>query len=678
LLENDPPVTVGALYIAPMKALINDQFFRLTDLMAQSDIPLCHWHGDVALSKKKKFLQNPSGVLQITPESLEAMLINRVNDLSRIFGDLRFAVIDEMHAFMNAERGLQVLCQLTRLRKYMAADFRRIGLSATLGDYDLPAKWLSAGTNRKVSIPRPEPYEKKIRLNVEHFTGIFYDNEAPFEESVGHPALAYMYKHTLDKKAIIFSNSRPPNDAAIIAMRHIAAENGTPDIYHVHHGSVSATLREHAEQDIKNSDGPVVIGATVTMELGVDIGRLERVFQIGAPISVASFVQRLGRTGRRGEPPEMWFVHCEGGYKTDSPLSKIPWYLLKIIATIQLYIEDRWIEPPNVLKYSMSMLYHQIMSVIASFGEISVEALADVVLNLPAFTTVEKEDFFILLDELIKTEQLQYMDMGGLIIGLEGEKIVNSFEFFGVFPTEEEWIIMHESQKIGQVEEPVYAGEQVTVAGFNWLVIGVDHKRLTIFVKPLPDKLRYLWPGDRALSHNNVLNKMKQILTEDTVYPYLSPNAAERLAKARQTAAVYELDKYNVIETECGQVGILPWMGHRCYRTLRNILTKCLNLTITKKSADEFAPFCITLKNGKYTAADIHAMLKKALSGGFDPAILMDEEKIRAEKKHYEYKVPKYDRYVPNYLLKRQIIQDYIDIPFIKREVEGWGVKMFN
>ena len=138
LLEKDPPSSVGVIYIAPMKALINDQFYRLTDLMEESGIPLCHWHGDVPQSKKAKFLKNPGGVLQITPESLEAMLISRVHDLVRIFGDLRFVVIDEMHAFMSSERGLQILCQLSRLQRYINREPRRIGLSATLGDYELP------------------------------------------------------------------------------------------------------------------------------------------------------------------------------------------------------------------------------------------------------------------------------------------------------------------------------------------------------------------------------------------------------------------------------------------------------------------------------------------------------------------------------------------------------------
>ena len=368
LLE-DPPLSVGALYIAPMKALINDQFSRLSDLVKESGIKLCHWHGDVSKSQKDKYLQDPSGVLQITPESLESMLLSRGNDLSRIFGDLRFVVIDEMHAFMNSDRGTQILCQLERLERYMRSSPRRIGLSATLGDYALPEKWLASGTDRLVETPKNLSSAQKIRLSVEHFIMPLLEDD---NKLYTDPSMLYAYEKTLNKKAIIFGNGRPEPDAAIAAMRYIAKMNGTDDIYYVHHGAISATLREEAENLMKESDGPVVIGANVTMELGIDIGRLERVIQLGAPISVASFVQRLGRSGRRGNPAEMLFIDWEDDPGlTPGPLKRIHWRLMHIIAIIQLYIEEKWIEPPKLLKYPMSILYHQIMSVTASAGELS-------------------------------------------------------------------------------------------------------------------------------------------------------------------------------------------------------------------------------------------------------------------------------------------------------------------
>ncbi|MCL2740834.1 MAG: DEAD/DEAH box helicase, partial [Oscillospiraceae bacterium] len=569
LLERDPPSSVGVLYVAPMKALINDQFGRLSGLMEQSGIPLRHWHGDVSGSRKNAFLKDPGGVLQITPESMEAMLINRVHDLSRIFGDLRFVVIDEMHAFMSADRGLQVLCQLARLRRYMRAEPRRVGLSATLGDYALPAEWLAAGTSRPVTVPDPRVGPQRIRLSVEHFGKPFTEDG----DAISHPSMRYMYERTLGRKAIIFGNGRPTPDAAITAMRAFAREEGRPDAYHVHHGAISSTLREAAERDIKESEGQVVIGATVTMELGVDIGRLDRVFQIGPPISVASFVQRLGRTGRRGEPAEMWFVSNESRASDDPcPLMQVPWYLLKIMAIIQLYLEERWIEPPKVLRHSMSLLYHQTMSMAASYGEVSAEALSEGVRSLPAFTGMGAATVDGFIDELIGMGHLQRMDRGGLIVGLEGERVVGSHEFYGVFPSEEEWIVMHGSEKIGQVEEPLAVGEPITVAGYGWVVVGVDHRRLSVCVKPLAGRMRYLWPGDRALTHDRVLQRMRRVLAEGDEYPYLGPTAVERLRRARSLSDSLGLAERNVVGLGDGVIGVLPWMGHRNYNTLKRVL----------------------------------------------------------------------------------------------------------
>ena len=147
-LWENPPQSIGALYIAPLKSLINDQFYRIGELLEQSGIPVTHWHGDVAGSHKKKLLERPRGILQITPESLESMLINRNNDLVRLFCDLRYVVLDEIHTLTGSDRGNQILCQLARLGRLLGRHPRRIGLSATVGDPPQAAAWLSAGSGR--------------------------------------------------------------------------------------------------------------------------------------------------------------------------------------------------------------------------------------------------------------------------------------------------------------------------------------------------------------------------------------------------------------------------------------------------------------------------------------------------------------------------------------------------
>lgn len=156
LMAEDPPASVGALYIAPLKALINDQFDRLNEVCAEGDIPVWHWHGDVSQTHKRKLMKHPSGILQITPESLEAMLLHRHAAINALFGDLRFIVIDELHALMRGDRGGQTLCLVERLSRMAGVNPRRIGLSATIGDPQQAAEFLSAGTGKRTVVPRIE------------------------------------------------------------------------------------------------------------------------------------------------------------------------------------------------------------------------------------------------------------------------------------------------------------------------------------------------------------------------------------------------------------------------------------------------------------------------------------------------------------------------------------------
>ena len=169
LFSEDMPRSVGAIYIGPLKALINDQFMRLNDLCEEAQIPVWHWHGDVAQSHKNKLLKHPSGILQITPESLEAMLLHKHADISRLFGDLRFIVIDEVHSLMRGDRGGQTLCLMERLSRMAGVNPRRIGLSATIGDLQGTGAFLASGTGRGTVIPRIEEKGVKWRLSMEHF-----------------------------------------------------------------------------------------------------------------------------------------------------------------------------------------------------------------------------------------------------------------------------------------------------------------------------------------------------------------------------------------------------------------------------------------------------------------------------------------------------------------------------
>lgn len=683
MLEQDPPASVGVLYIAPLKSLINDQFLRLNDLLKEAHIPVFHYHGDVSASHKKKLFNNPQGVLQITPESLESLLINKNRDLVRVFGDLRFIIIDEVHSFMGTDRGTQIICQLERLNRYIRTTPRRIGLSATLGDYAKAEEWLSSGTAKKVVTPAVNASSQKIRLAVEHF----YDpdevknpqsNNAPEEEkkedAKASPYWEYIYEKTLNRKCIIFTNMRDQAEYSIAMMRQIAENKSTSDIYHVHHGSISAALREDAESDMKSSEKPVVIGATLTLEMGIDIGRLERIVQVDAPNSVSSFLQRLGRSGRRGNPSEMWFV-CREEKPSGLPIlpRRIPWKLMQAIAVIQLYVEERWIEQPRTMKYPWSILYHQTMASIAELGEATPALLAKRVLGMEPFSQISFDDFRELLLHLIKLDHIQLTAENTLILGLKGEKIVNNFKFYAVFPEEDDFIVMADSAAIGKIEVPPPPGERLTLAGRSWEVIEVDMKSKVVHVKRIKGKIKTYWGGGNIKTDNRVLWRMKEVLAKPADYPYLQKGAKNRMDEAWFLAKNSGLDKYNVFSLGGKALCIFPWLGNVDYFTVMYLIKKLCGYMLNIKSIGGQPPYFITLKTEWGITPEVFLNeFREAINTPINIEEMLTEDEIADLKRQYEYKTPKFDEFIPTNLLKKTIAVDYINLDRLRREVAGW------
>ena len=659
-LYEKPPQTIGAIYIGPIKALINDQFERLNDLLRQADIPVWHWHGDVSQSRKKQAIKNPKGILQITPESLEGLLINKHNDLMRLFGQLQFVVIEKIHAFMGTERGCQILCQLARLENITKNQPRRIGLSATLGDYSLAADWLSSGTGKEVIIPNVEGAKRQIKLALEHF---YIQDE--LDDSEATVCDKYIYNLTKSRKCLIFANNKTQTEEIIASLRQIAAKEGEPDIYHVHHGSISASLRSSAENAMREPNKPAVTAATLTLEVGVDIGQLERVIQLESPPSVASFLQRLGRTGRRGVAADMRFVCAEDKVSEEAPLpEQFPWQLLQSIAIIQLYLEERWIEPIKPIKYPLSLLYHQTMSILAATAEISPAVLAQQVLNLPVFQEITPEDYKLLVRYLIDINHIQKTEEGKLIIGLTGEKIVNKFQFYAVFPENVEYAVKQTTTEIGSISLPPTIGKQFSLAGRTWEVLEIDFKKKVVSVKPVEGKASIFWRGGSGSIHSKVLQKMRQILFEDVEYSYLQTNALQRLRTVRELARKYQLDKNNIFLIEKGKCCIFPWVGTVAFRTLERLLnTFCREpLGITSIGGDN--PYYLIVKlakdKSKYLELEIISLCDQRISA---EDLLSDAEAPEMQK---------YDKFIPYQLLRKAYASDYLDLEELRQQVATW------
>ncbi len=666
-LVASPTSSVEVLYIAPLKALINDQFERLNVLMKESGISVFHWHGDVGSSQKAKFLQNPTGVLQITPESLESMLINRKNDIPRLFADLKFIIIDEIHTLMGFDRGSQVCCLIERISRLINHSPRRIGLSATIGDTAAAAEWLSRNTDRKCSVVDIKSSGTKWRLALQHFYAENGQNQTQ-ETSLTDEGYEFIYNSVKNKKSLIFSNSREETELVTATMRQIAEYKGDDDIFHIHHGNLSAALRESAESIMKDDSRQAVTCATVTLELGVDIGRLERIVNIGAPNTVSSFLQRIGRSGRRENTPEMVMVFREENPLPNTPLYEIiPWNFLQGIAIIQLYIEERWLEPPFKKSLPLSLLYHQTMSVLACSGEMSAAKLAKNVLSLAPFEKIEKEDYRDLLIHLIKTGHIQQTEENRLIIGLKGEKIINNFKFYAVFKDSEDFTVRHQSEEIGTITTPPPVGERFALAGRVWEVEEADIQKRLIYVKPVKGKMEASWPGDKGEIHTKILKRMKKVLEEDTIYPYLKPDAVKRLAQARQVARNTGMLRNRLICLGGINYCLFPWLGTKSMRTLKRFIQYKCAPALGISSIEYNSCYYITFKMEGASSRSFIEYLNNVI----------DSEDIKADELVDENEMPvfeKFDLYIPRALLQKAYCTDKLssaEIVELARELKN-------
>ena len=682
LFSEDPPSSVGCIYIGPLKALINDQFTRLTDLCEEADIPVWHWHGDVAQSHKSRLMKRPSGILQITPESLEAMLLHKHAAIPKLFGDLRFVVIDEVHSLLRGDRGGQTLCLIERLSRIAGVNPRRIGLSATIGDPEGTGEFLSLGTGRKTIIPKIEAKGSKWRLSMEHFyvkdvqaaEGKDVQDALPvLEEKTDEapknadPGIGYIYEHTRSKKCLVFVNSREECETVTTTLRQYCDLQHERDRFLIHHGNLSASYRETAEGVMKDDSQYMTTVTTATLELGIDIGRLERAFQIDAPWTVSSFLQRMGRTGRRESPPEMWFVMREDEPEARAMLpSTIPWKLLQGISLVQLYLEERWCEPPRLDRFAYSLLYHQTMSTLASCGEMSPKALADRILRLHYFHRVSQDDYKVLLRHLIKTDHIQQTEQGGLIVGLAGERVVNSFKFYGVFVESEEYTVRSESQELGTVCLPPPIGEKLAIAGHVWVVLDIDHKRHLVYCEQVKGSIPAYFgecPGDL---HTKILQRMRKVLKEDKQYPYLMQNAVARLDQARFTAEHSGAADTPLINLGGNMWCLLPWVGTYPFLAMERFLKIKCGDRLGLKNFDSARPYYMQFTM-KVSEVDFYRIVREEIQKPIDPLELV-----------YPKELPlfdKYDEYLPEELVRKGFAYGVLDMAGLKEAVLSWPIK---
>lgn len=679
LLDENPSQTVGVLYIAPLKALINDQFGRLNELCEEEGIAVTRWHGDAAQSKKRKLLKKPSGILQITPESLESLIINKHMEIPSLFGDLRFIVIDEIHSLLRADRGLQTFCLIERLCKLAGCDPRRIGLSATIGNPEQAGKFLAAGSGRGTIIPRFDGGKEVWRLSMEHFYNsapqadegkTVPTNTPPAEEptdtapKAADPGVGYIFEHTKGKKCLVFTNSREECEGVCQQLRQYCEANHEPDRFLIHHGNLSASYRESAEEEMKDDDSLMSVCATATLELGIDVGRLERAFQIDAPFTVSGFLQRMGRTGRRGDPSEMWFVMREDHQEARSMLpDSVPWYLIQGIALVQLYIEERFVEPPRMDRLPYSLLYHQTMSTLASHGEMTPGELASRVLALSCFHRITQDDYRLLLKHLMEIDHINRTENGGLIVGLAGERVVNNYKFYAVFQENVEYTVRSGSEQLGTIVKPPPVGDKIAIAGRVWVVDEVNHKRRELFCTLVKGNIPAYFGDVAGDIHTRILERMYRVLSEDKQYPYLMSHAVCRLADARETFRKSLMSEHPLVHLGGKMWALFPWVGTYAFLAMERFLKLRCGQKLGLRGLQSSRPYYMQFTM-QVSEAEFYDIVCEEAEKEFDRLELV-----------YPKEVPvfeKYDEYVPEELVRKGFAYGILDVDGMKKRVKSW------
>jgi ATP-dependent Lhr-like helicase len=574
---------VTTLYVAPLRALINDQFERLSGLCDALEVPVHRWHGDVDASAKQKVIRSPSGILLITPESLEALFVRRGAAIAGTFAPLRYVVIDEVHAFIGTERGRQVQSLLDRLEVILDRTIPRIGLSATIGDLSLAAGWLRPRAANEVVVIEGDDGGQEIKLQLR---GYELRPPAPEkrEENLSAEADPSIEKitdgSTIDIATqvfqtarlghhLIFANSRADVELYTDLLRRRCESESLPVSFFPHHGSLSREIREEAESRLKDPSRPASAVCTVTLELGIDVGSVESVAQIGAPSSVAGLRQRLGRSGRRGQPAVLRLYVQEPALTPLVPLhASLRAQLVQSIAVIRL-LAAGWYEPPLVGDLHLSTLVQQLLSMIAQYGGASPRAAWRVLCERGPFAQVDQAMFSQFLLSLGDAGLITQMSDGTLLLAEKGERIVNHYQFYAAFASAEEFRIVAGNRTLGSlpISDPLAEGSYLIFAGRRWIVVSLDLERRVIEVKPAPGGRVPHFGGGGGLIHDRIREEMRHIYTESDVPSYLDGQARELLDEGRGVFRSAGLGESSVIESGSSTL-LFPWLGDRAMNTL--------------------------------------------------------------------------------------------------------------
>ncbi|MGH2342497.1 DEAD/DEAH box helicase [Segnochrobactraceae bacterium EtOH-i3] len=593
-IADEPDGGFRILYVSPLKALINDQFRRLDLLCEALDVPVFRWHGDVSASHKKKARERPAGVLLMTPESLEATFVRRGPEIPRLFGALDAIVIDELHAFLASARGRQLQSLLHRIEVATRRRVTRVGLSATLGDMRVAADFLRPGEADRVALVEDRSASQTLRLQLLGYVQAPLQKESPEDDTPALPALpdhhfddyeedadaedmaeaegavedamcAHLFRVMRGGCHLIFAGRRSKVESMSDRLRQRSEDAGVPNEFFPHHANLARDHRAFVEDRLRDGSLPTTAVCTSTLELGIDIGDIRSVAQIGPPFTVASLNQRMGRSGRRpGQPTILRLYVSELELTPDLALpDALRFDLVQATAMVHLLMQ-RWVEAARPEMLDLSTLVHQTLALIAERGGIHAAKAYEVLCRTGPFARVSSALYIRLLRAIGRPETdliVQSAD-GTLLLGKAGERLVDHYEFYAVFETATEYRVVHAGQTLGTMPVlfPLVPEMTIIFSGRRWEVKEIVDREKLITVAPSSAGLPPSFGGHGGDLDDLVVAAMRAVYLSGEVPVFLDEPARALLAEARDTARRLDLSARGFL-TEKGAVWLFPWVG---------------------------------------------------------------------------------------------------------------------
>lgn len=565
------PEGIGILYISPLKALINDQYRRLKSLGEAIDIPITPWHGDVSESIKNKQRKNPRGVLLITPESLESMLLNKSTWCLASFKSLSYVIIDEFHAFVGTERGCQLQSLMHRLEFLLKRNIPRIALSATLGNMQLIRHYLRPDAKLPWELVESNIASSDLQLQLRSYINPVKIELPTAIENISND----LYSFLRGQSNLIFANSRRLTEQLSAKLSDLCEKNHVPNEFFPHHGSLSKEIREMLEKRLQEKQLPTSAICTMTLELGIDIGNVDSIAQVTTPHSVASLRQRVGRSGRRSKSAVLrLFIPEEELTPNSHIVDRLRLNTIQCIAMVNLLIR-KWYEPASEKQYHFSTLVQQTLSVIGQYGGVRALQLWQLLCKTGPFNLVNKELYAQFLKALGEQNLITQTSDGQIVLGVRGERYVEHYSFYTAFKTPEEYRLENNGKVLGSIpiDRPLFPKQLIIFAGKRWQVQHVDIEKKLILLNPAkggePPKFN---DGEQTV-HDVIRKEMLRIYKEKDKPVYLDKNA--RIAFQEGMDCFSSLKFCSDAFLENGQnIFIFTWLGDCITNTVTSLLNK--------------------------------------------------------------------------------------------------------